>query len=92
MADSEDSEMPPDVYSYAQQQVRRQQAERERSANVNNLDELLLVNDDDRGDVPDMYEGESDAGDFDSFMAGSVTGVMDEQADESLSSLAALLR
>lgn len=92
MDDNESLELPPDVYAYAQQQVRRQHVERERSANVQNLDELLLVNDDDRGEVPDMYEGESDAGDFDSFMAGGVNGVVDEQADESLSSLAALLR
>lgn len=81
-----DMPMPPDLFAYAQAQVQHQ-VSIGRGANVQGLDELLLqTNDDDRGEIPEVYEGESDTDDFAAFVAGSVGS--GEEEDESLRSLA----
>lgn len=92
VAEAEKSaEMPSEVFAYAQQQTA---VENERNTNVMGLSDLLLVGDDDRGEVPALYQAESDADDID-FLLGACNGEDEdgeEGGDESLRSLEELLR
>lgn len=88
MAADQNMDIPADVSAYACANVRAQMT-LEQNANIQDLDELLMANDHDRGEVPEMYQGESDADDFASFVMGSTSGAGEE--DEGFQSLAAQL-
>lgn len=81
-------ELPADVFAEAQRHVYEQA---ERNENVQSIDELLL--NDDRRDVPELYQGESDTEDM-SFFSISRNGAANssgEEEDEGMRFLAASL-
>lgn len=80
--------IPSDVAAYAIANVRTQRP-MEVGGNIQDLHELLMANELDRGEVPEMYQAESDEDDFASFVKGSSNGA--EEEDEGFRSLAAQL-
>lgn len=80
--------LPGDVYAEAQLRVNDRD---ERNGNVSSVDELLL-NDDDRREVPELYQGESDTDDMSFFSLNHNSASSNgEEDDENMRSLAASL-
>lgn len=88
-APAQQADVPDEMYRPGMEQM---MVDAERSSNVQGLDELLLERDD-RRDVPEIYHPDSDADDLVSFMTPSVGsgGEEEEDVDSSLKSLAAEL-
>lgn len=80
-------ELPDDVFTEAQRRVYERA---ERNDNVQSIDELLL--NDDRRDVPELYQAESDTDDISFFpISHGAANSSGEEEDEGLRSLAASL-